>query len=314
MSGIFRLIRLRTLLFAVFTLYAMRYFVIRPILAVNDFSLQLNDRAFTLLVVAVCCLIAGANVINDYFDTRTDRISGVREVVVGRYISRRNAIALHSILNGIAVLIAFYLSVAVGIWKIAVLFVLVSGLLWFYSSVYKRFFLVGNLFVAFMMALIPLSTLVFEIPVLNMRYADILTDTHTDFMYMFRWVGGFSCFLFLNTLLYEMNKDLYTLEGDREKGIRTLAVKNGLAVARGAIVLIAGICVVGIWSLYYTVFRGSGPVSVYFAGLSLCYLIYMGLISAKGRRRVVELTVVRVLMVGGVAFSLLLNRFFCSIF
>ena len=63
MREIFRLIRLRTLLFAIFTLYAMRYFVIRPILAVNDFSLQLSDVSFTLLVVAVCCLISGAYVI-----------------------------------------------------------------------------------------------------------------------------------------------------------------------------------------------------------------------------------------------------------
>ena len=314
MREIFRLIRLRTLLFAIFTLYAMRYFVIRPILAVNDFSLQLSDVSFTLLVVAVCCLISGAYVINDYFDTRIDRIAGVKEVVVGRHISRRNAITLHFILNSMAVLIAFYLSMAVGIWKIAVLFMLVSGLLWFYSSEYKRYFLVGNVFVAFMVALIPLSVLVFEIPVLNIKYADILTSTHTDFMYMFRWVGGFSCFLFVNALLYEMNKDLYTLEGDRENGIQTLAVRSGMTVARGVIALIAGICVVSVWLLYYTVFRGSDPVLFYFAGLSLFYLLYIGLILTKERRRSGELAVIRLLMVGVIAFSLLLNRFFCSLF
>lgn len=299
MPGIFRLIRLRTLLFAVFTLYAMRCFVIRPILAVNDFSLQLDDLSFTLLVVAVCCLITGAYVIDDYFDTRTDR---------------NHAIALHAVLNGMAVSIAFYLGTVVGIWKIAVLFVLVSGLLWFYSSVYKRFFLIGNLFVAFMTALIPLSALVFEMPLLNIKYADILIDTNTDFMYMFYWVGGFSCFLFVNTLLYEVNKDLYMVESDRENDIRTLPVKAGMTVARAVIALIAGVSIGCMWILYYTVFRGSEPVLIYFVGLSLCYLLYTGLILAKKRRRTGELTVIRLLAAGGIAFSLLLPHFFTSLF
>ena len=63
-----------------------------------------------------------------------------------------------------------------------------------------------------------------------------------------------------------MNKDLYTLEGDRENGIQTLAVRSGMTVARGVIALIAGICVVSVWLLYYTVFRGSDPVLFYLPG------------------------------------------------
>ncbi|MDE5638792.1 MAG: geranylgeranylglycerol-phosphate geranylgeranyltransferase [Odoribacter sp.] len=314
MSGIFRLIRLRTLAFAIFTLYAMRYFVVRPILAINDFSLQWSDFSFTLLVISVCCLISGAYVINDYFDTKTDRIAGVKEVLVGRHVSRRNAMTLHSVLNVIAIVIAFYLSMTAGIWKIGVLFLLVSGLLWFYSSAYKKYFIVGNVLVAGMMALIPLSVLLFEIPVLNREYIDILIYTQTDFMYMFRWVGGFSCFLFVNTLLYEMNKDLYTAEGDRENGIKTLAVGAGIRAARYAIVGIGCVCVAGIWLLYYTVFNGSFPVLLYFSGLSLFYVFYMGLMLSEVRRRKVELGMIRFLTVGGVAFSLLLNQFFRSIF
>ena len=39
-----------------------------------------NDRVGVfLLVVAVCCLISGAYVINDYFDTKSDRISGIKK-------------------------------------------------------------------------------------------------------------------------------------------------------------------------------------------------------------------------------------------
>ena len=137
MWKILRLIRIRTIAFAALTMYAMRYLVVRPMLDINGFSLQMTEWAFTLLVVAVCCLISGAYVINDYFDTKSDQISGVKEVVVGKSISRRVAISLHTVLNVIAIVIAFYLGFALRVWKIGILFLLVSGILWLYSSCYS---------------------------------------------------------------------------------------------------------------------------------------------------------------------------------
>ena len=132
MYEILRLIRIRTIAFAALTMYAMRYLVIRPMLDINGLALQMTGWAFFLLVVAVCCLISGAYVINDYFDTKSDRISGIKKVVVGKSISRRVAISLHTVLNLFAVSIAFYLGFAVGVWKIGILFLLVSGILWCY--------------------------------------------------------------------------------------------------------------------------------------------------------------------------------------
>lgn len=213
MFSFLKLIRLHTLAFAAFTMYAMRFFVIKPLLDINGFSLQMSDIAFTALVIAVCCLISAAYVINDYFDTKTDRISGVRDLVVGKSVSRRMAISLHTMLNVIAVAIAFYLSFAVGIWKIGILFLLISGLLWFYSSYYKRIFILGYVIAGILVALLPLSTVLYEIPLLNMAYADILLETDTNFMYIFNWILGFSFFLFWNMIMYEMNKDLYTIRG-----------------------------------------------------------------------------------------------------
>ena len=84
MYEILRLIRIRTIAFAALTMYAMRYLVIRPMLDINGLALQMTGWAFFLLVVAVCCLISGAYVINDYFDTKSDRISGIKKVVVGK--------------------------------------------------------------------------------------------------------------------------------------------------------------------------------------------------------------------------------------
>lgn len=315
MLEIFKLIRFRTIAFAAFTMYAMRYFVIRPILDVNGFVLQMSDFAFTLLVISVCCLISGAYVINDYFDTKADRISGVREVVVGRSISRRSAITLHSVLNVISVVIAFYLGFAAGVWKIGILFLLVSGLLWFYSSSYKRYFITGNVIVGLLTSLIPLSVILYETPLLNMAYADLLIDTNTNFMYMFKWVAGFSYFAFLNTLMYEINKDIYTVEGDRENGINTIPVKLGVATAKYIIAGLALLCIITLAVLYLTVFSPSLLILMYFVtGLLLPYLLYMASVLSKSVKRLFQLRLIRLMMVLCVSFSVLLGHFFKLIF
>ena len=218
MYEILRLIRIRTIAFAALTMYAMRYLVIRPMLDINGLALQMTGWAFFLLVVAVCCLISGAYVINDYFDTKSDRISGIKKVVVGKSISRRVAISLHTVLN---LFCRFYrlLSgicrgslenrnpVPVGIRNPLVLF--------FYLQ--EIFFDREICSWGILASLIPISAIVYEIPLLNMAYAELLIETGTNFLYMFDWVFGFAWFIFLNTLMYEINKDIYTVEGEPGK-------------------------------------------------------------------------------------------------
>lgn len=315
MFEILRLIRFRTIAFAAFTMYAVRYFVLKPMLDINGFSIQMANWAFSLLVVSVCCLVAGAYVINDYFDTKADRISGVRNVVVGRSISRRWAITLHSILNVVAVGIAFYLGFAVGIWKIGILFLLVSGILWFYSSVYKRNFITGNLLVAMMAALIPVSVLVYEIPLLNMAYADILIKTDTNFMFMFNWIGGFSWFIFLNILMYEINKDIYSVDGDKENGIQTIPVRLGVRVAKRVILVLGCVAMISLGYLYITIFSPSLLILVYFiVALLVPYAIYMLSVGGEADKRTFQLRMIRMITVLCVGVCFLLKHFFRLVF
>lgn len=315
MWQILRLIRIRTIAFAALTMYAMRYLVVLPMLEINGFELQMASWAFMLLVIAVCCLISGAYVINDYFDTRTDRISGVREVVVGKTISRRVAISLHTVLNIVAVGIAFYLGFAVGVWKIGILFLLVSGILWFYSSAYKKYFILGNVLVGFLAALIPVSAIVYEIPLLNMAYANILLETGTNFIYMFYWVFGFSWFIFLNTLMYEINKDIYTLEGDRENGTQTIPVRLGKKTAATLISALALLSMLSAMVIYYIEFTASLAILVYIiAGILLPYAIYIVSVKGKNGHRKFQLRMIRLIMVLCLGVSVLLKHFFLLIF
>lgn len=313
MWGLLRLIRIRTIAFAALTLYAMRYMVIQPMLELNGFSLQMTNWAFGLLVLAICCLSSGAYVINDYFDTKSDRISGVKEVVVGKTISRRMAITMHTILNILAIGISFFLGFACGVWKIGILFLLVSGILWFYSCCYKKYFILGNVLVGFLAALIPVSALIYEIPLLNMAYAAILLETDTNFLYMFTWVFAFSWFLFLNILMYEINKDIYTVEGDRENGSQTIPVRLGIRSARRVIMALALLAIVSSITLYCLEFTASLAILVYtLAAIVLPYVIYMVVI--QGDQREIQLRLIRAIMVLCIGVSVFFRHFFQIIF
>lgn len=314
MWEIFKLIRFRTIAFAAATMYAMRYLVISPILRLNGFELQMSEFSFALLVIAVCCLISGAYVINDYFDTKADRISGVRDIIVGKSVSRRTAIYLHTGLNILAILIAFYLGFLVGVWKIGILFMLASGLLWFYSSYYKRYFIIGNLLVGLLAALIPVSVIMYEIPLLNTAYAEQLIDNEMNFIYMFDWILGFSFFIFFNTVMYEINKDLYTVDGDMENEINTIPVELGTKTARYIIAAITVLCIAALTTLYCTLFIPSLLILSYFAIiLGIPYLVYLISILRSDRRRF-QLRLIRLIIVLSVGFSLLLNYFLKTIF
>lgn len=315
MWKILRLIRIRTIAFAALTMYTMRYLVVRPMLDINGFSLQMTEWAFTLLVVAVCCLISGAYVINDYFDTKSDQISGVKEVVVGKSISRRVAISLHTVLNVIAIVIAFYLGFALRVWKIGILFLLVSGILWLYSSCYKKYFIVGNIVVGLLAALIPVSVIVYEIPLLNMAYAPVLLETGTNFVYMFDWVFGFSWFIFLNTLMYEVNKDIYTVEGDYENSTQTIPIRFGISRASNIIVLLATIAMLSAISFYIVEFTVSLALLVYLIiAILLPYGVYIVSVKSKKGHRKFQLWMIRLIMVLCLGGSLLLKHFFLLIF
>src|SRR6056297_3159117 len=99
MISIIKLIRLPNLLLIAFTQFAMRYLIMEPLLPSVGFSLQFDNLHFMLLVIATMCIAAAGYIINDYFDTRTDRINKPGKVVVGVLINRRTAMTLHTIFN-----------------------------------------------------------------------------------------------------------------------------------------------------------------------------------------------------------------------
>ncbi|NLI23611.1 MAG: UbiA family prenyltransferase [Bacteroidales bacterium] len=244
MKTYLRLVRLPNLMMIAFTMYAMRFLIVRPQLLLYGMDLQFSEAHFALLVVSVLFITAAGYVINDYFDAPVDMINRPSRVMLSRLIPRRMAIVVHLTLSIIGVAAGIYLSFAIRLSFLSMIFLLVPGILWFYSTTYKRQFLLGNLIVAFLTALVPLMVILFEVPLLIREYGREMVRNQIDFHTLTAWVGGYALFAFLFTLIREIVKDMEDFEGDRAYGRNTLPVVLGLKTTRYVVLALTGVAVV----------------------------------------------------------------------
>jgi len=236
-NSILRLVRFPNLLIIAFTQYAMRYLIMEPLLPSSSFELQFGNFQFALLVFSTMLIAAAGYIINDYFDTQADLINKPKRVVVGVTIHRRMALILHAVMNIMGVGIGVYLSFYIKLPTLSMVFLIATGLLWFYSTNYKRQFLVGNLAVALLTGLVPLMVILFEIPLLNREYGELMLRNNASFGYLVAWVGAFSFYAFITTLIREIIKDAEDFEGDSAYGMKTIPIVLGMKWTKVALLV-----------------------------------------------------------------------------
>ncbi len=314
MIAILQLVRYKNLIIIALTQYAMRYLVVNPILKINGFELQLSQLHFLMLVLSAIFITAAGYVINDYFDTKTDMLNRPETVLIGKKISRRAAMALHIILNLLGVGLGVYLSLYVGILSLGIAYMLAAGLLWFYSTSYKRQFLIGNLLVAFFTAVVPFVVVLFEVPLLNQEYRDVLIESNMSFNNILAWVGGFSYFAFLSTLIREIIKDIEDYEGDLAYGRNSLPIILGIRVSRHVVSFLILFLLGSLVYLYIRFLRfisGEGSNLITLAYLIILlflpyiYLVYR-IYSAKEKKNYhLCSTISKLIMLAGILYSVI---------
>lgn len=230
--SIARLIRLPNLLIIAATQYLMRHMVIESFLKINGFQLQLGHVHFFLLVLATTLIAAAGYAINDYFDTLPDRLNKPDKMVIDKKISRQLAINIHFILSLIGTGLGIYLSFYVKIPGLSLLFILAAGMLWFYSTNYKKQFVIGNFIVSLLTGTVPIMVILFEMPLMNKEYGEILIEAGANFNYIFYWVAGFGFFAFYTNFIREIIKDAEDFEGDRAYGMNTFPIVMGIGFTR----------------------------------------------------------------------------------
>lgn len=319
MKAFINLIRWQNLLIVVLTMVLMRYAVLGPVIAkigvipLNGTGeevpmvLQFSLLDFILLVAATVFLTAGGYVINDYFDIKTDLINKGK-VIVGTTIPRRKAMMWHNIFNIAGVFLGFYISWKAGYFWLGTMFLVVSGLLYFYSASYKRQFLIGNLVVATLVAMVPLLVVIYEWPALY-RYYTLNAVTLPQFNFILYWVGGFAVFAFLTTLTREIIKDIEDFEGDITYGRNTVPVVTGVVAAK---IISVSLVVITIALLYLTwyLFINDIITLIYLSvaiALPLAYVIFKVVISTDRKQLHSASSIMKVVMLTGILYSLVVK-------
>lgn len=192
----------------------------------------LNFTNFLCLSISTILIAAAGYIINDYFDVRIDLINKPTEVILGKTIPRKTAIYAHAILNIIAVLLAGYVAAQAHHLEWLLLQLICTGLLWLYSTRFKRQYVIGNVVVALLTAL-TIFTLVLYEPAMHSKSLSFFA------LSVYAW------FAFILTWMREIVKDMEDFLGDSAEGCVTMPIRKGLrysarfTLALAALALIA---------------------------------------------------------------------------
>jgi 4-hydroxybenzoate polyprenyltransferase len=242
----------------------------------EDFGPQLPLHLFVLLVLSTVLIAAAGNIINDYFDTRIDRINKPGEVIVGRTVKRRVAMTTHLVLSAVGLVLGAFVAWRSGQFKWVLIPAFAIGALWSYSTYYKRQLIIGNGLVATLTALVPLTVGLYEIPMLQRWFADppvivlpngeqYLMEASVQELWYFTLI--YTAFAFVSTLVRELQKDMADVRGDEAEGCRTVPIVWGMKWARGLTMAHIGLLIIG--SLAIRMYLLRDPFSYWYIGIGV---------------------------------------------
>jgi 4-hydroxybenzoate polyprenyltransferase len=247
-----QLLRVGNLAFLAILLFVMEKWVATPLLQLAQFREQMPWWVLMLLIISTIFIAAGGYVINDYFDVKIDRINRPEDLVVTRIISRDGAMHIFQVLTILGIAMGLAVAWWSRSWTMAMIYIVIPGLLWFYSASYKRQLLVGNIVVAFVSALVPLLVAIANADYLRHLYGEALAYTPIVGQ-LYVWLSGFSLFAFLMTFVREMVKDIEDIKGDREMECRTIPIVWGEMTTKiiSSVILLITMALIGylLWSV-----------------------------------------------------------------
>ncbi len=228
-----KLIRFNNLVVIALTMFATRYFLIQPILAIrhSTMQLQLSHADFFLLMLSTVLIAAAGYIINDYFDVKTDRINKPQKLYIDNGVKRRMAIFIHTLFNVAGFSIGVYVAHKAGNIFLCIIQIVCITLLFFYSTHLKRQVLSGNILVAALSAMVSLQILFFEMPLLEYKFLQSIQS----FSFLYLSVCSFSLFAFLLSLVREIVKDIEDFKGDYETGCRTMPIVWGVKASKAIV-------------------------------------------------------------------------------
>tara|TARA_Y100000782_G_scaffold112493_2_gene142828 strand:- start:208 stop:1188 length:981 start_codon:yes stop_codon:yes gene_type:complete len=253
-----QLIRPVNLIMVALTMCFMRYSIIIPFLEALsnmlevDLHSQMSNFQFALLVLSVLLITAGGYVFNDVMDVNIDRINAPERPMVKLNLSVKKYTTVAYILFGAGTILGLVMAIQAGNMFLAMFHLVAVASLYVYSIAYKRSFLLGNLIITFLAALVPLIVGLFEVTQLQLSYVSELKRFEDfNFNFLAYWIIGFAVFAAILTLAREITKDAEDALGDKQFGAQTLPIKFGIPVTKGVITAVYVGFLAALWHVQY---------------------------------------------------------------
>jgi len=183
------------------------------------------DASFYIILLTYVFIAAAGYIINDYFDINIDQVNKPNRVVVGSHINRRWVIFWHLFFSIMGIYVSTIAFPFKQYWHIHLSNLLTIFLLWFYSTNFKKDFLVGNVVIAILtawaIAVVYFSKFTFQ-QIMHPNINDVANFRFAKLMALY------CAFAFILTLVREALKDMEDIEGDQKFGCRTLPIVWGL--------------------------------------------------------------------------------------
>lgn len=233
LKSILMLSRPLNLFIVAITMFLTRYVVLVDVLGKGGKEdLALSHLHFTSLVLSALLITAAGNVINDYFDQKVDKINKPEKVIVGKTINRKVAILVHQGLNTLAFLLVFWVSWKTHFWQLLIFPSVITFLLWWYSPIFKKKPLIGNLLVALCTASVPVFAVISDIHILGHSLRNHSHVGMSLYTYAWLWVLGIAAFAFVLTMIREAVKDVQDSPGDSVEQYKTLPIIWGIQLTK----------------------------------------------------------------------------------
>lgn len=216
---------------------------------------QISIMQFALLMASVILIAAGGYILNDIKDVKADEINGNGNPV-GTLISPEKANMLYQVTTILGLGIGFFIAFQLGNYNFGIIQLTAAISLWFYNNYFKTSFLSGNLMVAFVVALVPLTVGIYEVSLVQIAYFNKVTEFKDfNFNFLAYWFIAYSVFVFLITLIREIIKDLEDMEGDTQIGATTLAITLGEKMTKviSSLLIVLAILALGYARMYYLI-------------------------------------------------------------
>ena len=218
------------------------------------------DVSFYFIVATSICIAAAGYIINDYFDVNIDQVNKPQSVVVGAHISRRWVIFWHLVLSMAGVYLSlivfpFQQYIHIHFSNLATILIL-----WFYSTNFKRNFLIGNVVIAVLTAWTIGVVYFSKFTLLQLVQPTKMLPIDLKF---FKLMLLYSSFAFILTLVREVLKDMEDMGGDEKFGCTTMPIAWGLQTTKvyAAVWLMVLILVLTIIQLYAIPFGWWIPIT-----------------------------------------------------